>query len=120
MPKYIDGFVIPVPKKNLKAYARLAQLGCKVWREHGALGYHECVGDDLNVPFGLPFPKGIRVKKGETVVFSFIVYKSKAHRDRVNKKVMADPRLAAGCDPNKMPFDAKRMMYGGFSSIVGF
>jgi uncharacterized protein YbaA (DUF1428 family) len=120
MPKYIDGFVIPVPKKQLKEYARIARIGCKVWRDHGALAYHECVGDDLNVPFGLPFPKGIKVKKGETVFFSFIVYKSKAHRDRVNKKVMSDPRLANACDPKNMPFDPKRMLFGGFKSVVGY
>ena len=120
MKRYIDGFVIPVPKKQLKEYARLARIGCKVWRDHGALGYFECLGDDLNVPFGLPFPKGIRVKPGETVVFSFIIYKSKAHRDRVNKKVMTDPRLAGACDPKNMPFDPKRMLFGGFKSIVGF
>ena len=120
MSKYIDGFVIPVPKKQLKEYARIARIGCKVWRDHCALAYHECVGDDLNVPFGLPFPKGIRVKPGETVVFSFIIYKSKAHRDHVNKKVMADPRLKDACDPKNMPFDPKRMLFGGFKSIVGF
>jgi uncharacterized protein YbaA (DUF1428 family) len=78
------------------------------------------VGDDLNVPFGLPFPKGIKVRKGETVFFSFIVYKSKAHRDRVNKKVMSDPRLANACDPKNMPFDPKRMLFGGFKSVVGY
>ncbi|MBL9202956.1 MAG: DUF1428 domain-containing protein [Opitutaceae bacterium] len=118
MPKYIDGFVIPVPKNKIKEYARLAKIGCRVWLDHGALDYKECIGDDLNVPFGLPFPQGIRLKKGETVAFSFIVYKSKAHRDRVNKKVMKDPRLAAACDPKNMPFDPKRMLFGGFNAIV--
>jgi uncharacterized protein YbaA (DUF1428 family) len=118
MPKYIDGFVIPVPKKKLRLYTRLARLGCKVWMEHGALDYMECVGDDLNVPYGLPFPKGLRLKKGETVMFSFIIYKSRAHRDRVNKRVMADPRLAEGCDPRNMPFDPRRMLFGGFKALV--
>ena len=118
MPNYIDGFVIPVPKKKLKAYFRLAKQGCRVWRDHGALDYKECVGDDLKAPFALPFPRGIRAKPGETVVFSYIVYKSRAHRDRVNKKVMADPRLAAMCDPKDMPFDCRRMLYGGFKAVV--
>jgi uncharacterized protein YbaA (DUF1428 family) len=118
MPKYVDGFVIPVPKKKLKAYFKLAKLGCKVWCEHGALDYKECVGDDLNVPFGLPFPKGIKIKPGETVVFSFIVYKSKAHRTKVNAKVMKDPRMSQACDPKNMPFDPARMLVGGFSAIV--
>ncbi len=116
MARYVDGFVVPVPKKNLAAYARMSRGAGKVWREYGALDYKECVGDDLNVPFGLPFTKGIKLKPGETVVFAFIVYKSKAHRDRVNAKVMNDPRLE--CDPKAMPFDAKRMMYGGFKVLV--
>ena len=116
MPRYVDGFVVPVPKKNLAAYARMSRGAGKVWREYGAVDYKECVGDDLNVPFGLPFTKGIKLKPGETVVFAFIVYKSKAHRDRVNAKVMKDPRLK--CDPNNMPFDAKRMMFGGFKVLV--
>jgi uncharacterized protein YbaA (DUF1428 family) len=120
MKRYIDGYVIPVPKKKVSEYAKMARIGCKVWKDHGALGYMECVGDDLDVPFGLPFPKGIRAKKGETVLFSFIIYKSRAHRDSVNKKVMSDPRLAEACDPKNMPFDPKRMLVGGFSAIVGF
>ncbi len=118
MPKYVDGFVIPIPKKKLKAYLKMAQLGRKVWLEHGALDYMECVGDDLKVPFGLPFPKGIKLKLGETVVFSFIVYKSKAHRTKVNAEVMKDPRLMAACDPKNTPFDVNRMLYGGFSAVV--
>lgn len=118
MPQYVDGFVIPVPKKKLKAYFKLAKLGCKVWRDHGALDYKECIGDDLKVPFGLPFPKGIKLKAGETVVFSFIVYKSKAHRTRVNAKVMKDPRMAQACDPKNMSFNPVRMLYGGFSATV--
>lgn len=114
---YVDGFVLVVPKKNLKAYARLARLGEAVWRKHGALDYKECVGDDLDVKFGLPFPKLAKPKRGETVVFSYILYKSRAHRDRVNAKVMKE--LAGQCDPNKMPFDVKRMAFGGFKVLVG-
>ncbi len=115
---YVDGFVLPVPKKNLAAYKRMASKGGKIWMKYGALQYFECVGDDLDVPWGLPFPKGIRSKAGETIVFSFIVYKSKAHRDAVNKKVMSDPRLEEMIDPKNLPFDGKRMFFGGFKSIV--
>ena len=118
MGHYIDGFVIPVPRKKIPAYRRMAQKAGKIWREHGALDYKECVGDDLNIKFGLPFPRGIKTRPGETVVFSFIVYKSRAHRDSVNKKVMADPRINDMCDPNDMPFDCKRMLVGGFKAIV--
>jgi uncharacterized protein YbaA (DUF1428 family) len=118
MGHYIDGFVIPVPRKKIPTYRRMAQAAGKIWREHGALDYKECVGDDLNIKFGLPFPRGIKTRPGETVVFSFIVYKSRAHRDSVNKKVMADPRINDMCDPQDMPFDCKRMLYGGFKAIV--
>lgn len=118
MTEYVDGFVLVVPKKNLAAYKKLAKLGSKVWREHGALDYRECVGDDLKSQMGIPFPKLVKPKAGETIVFSWIVYKSRAHRDRVNAKVMKDPRLAASMDPSKMPFDCKRMTYGGFKVIV--
>lgn len=113
---YVDGFLIPIPKKNVADYRRIARLGAKVWREHGALEYRECVGDDLDVKFGLPFSKAIKTKPGETFIFAWIVFKSRAHRDRVNAKVMKDPRLAAA--PRKMPFDPKRMMYGGFKVLV--
>jgi uncharacterized protein YbaA (DUF1428 family) len=116
MAHYVDGFVLPVPKKNLNAYRRMAQTAGKIWREHGALEFRECVGDDLNVKMGLPFPRAIKTKPSETVVFSWIVYKSRAHRDRVNAKVMKDPRLAKM--PKTMPFDVKRMLYGGFKTIV--
>ncbi len=116
--KYIDGYVLPVPKKNLAAYRRMAQKASKIWREHGALEYRECAGDDLNVKWTMSFPRGIRIKPGETVVFSYIVYKSRAHRDRVNAKIMKDPRISGMCDPKAMPFDMKRMLYGGFKSIV--
>ncbi len=116
--KYVDGFVLPVPKKNLAAYRRLAKKAAKIWREYGALDYKECVGDDLNVKMGLPFPRLVKLKAGQTVVFSWIVYKSRAHRDRVNAKVMKDPRVAEMCDPKSMPFDCKRMAYGGFKVLV--
>ena len=115
---YVDGFVLPVPKKKLQAYRRMAQKACTVWREHGALDYKECAGDDLKVKMGVPFPRAAKVKPGETVVFAYILYKSRAHRDRVNAKVMKDPRIAGMCDPKNMPFDVKRMVYGGFKVLV--
>ncbi len=119
MARYVDGFVLAVPKRNLGAYRRLARAAGKVWREHGALEYYECAGDDLKVKGGpLPFPKMARLKAGETVVFSWIVYKSRAHRDRVNAKVMKDERLARMMSKSKMPFDLKRMAYGGFKVLV--
>ena len=116
--RYVDGFVLPVPKKNLQAYRRLAQKAGKIWREHGALEFRECVGEDLDVKMGAPFPRRIKLKPGETVMFSWIGFKSRAHRDRVNAKVMKDPRLANMCDPKNMPFDVKRMSYGGFKILV--
>jgi uncharacterized protein YbaA (DUF1428 family) len=116
---YVDGFVLPIPKKNLQAYRRMARMAGKVWRKHGALDYKECVGEDLNVKMGLPFPRLVRLKPGETVVFAYIVFKSRAHRDRVNAKVMKDPMMN---DPKlrdmPMPFDMKRMAYGGFKVLV--
>jgi uncharacterized protein YbaA (DUF1428 family) len=116
---YVDGYVIPVPKKNLKAYRRLAALAGKVWRDHGALDYKECAGDDLTIKgCKVHFPRIIRARAGETVVFSFIVFKSRTHRDRVNARVMKDKRLAKVMDPKAMPFDYKRMAYGGFKTIV--
>ncbi|HYG76689.1 MAG TPA: DUF1428 domain-containing protein [Planctomycetota bacterium] len=115
---YVDGYVLPVPKKKVKAYQKLASIAAKVWRDHGALQYVECVGDDLNVKFGVPFVKQIKTKPGETVIFAFIVFKSRAHRDRVNANVMKDKRLAEGCDAKNMPFNPKRMVYGGFKAIV--
>jgi len=112
---YVDGFVIPVPKKNVAAYRKMARMGARAWKKHGALEYFECIGDDLKVPFGMPFPKALKVKANETVVFSWILYKSRAHRDAVNKKVMKEmPDMA----PASMPFDFKRMVYGGFKVIV--
>lgn len=118
MPQYVDGFVVAVPKKNLAAYKRLAQKASKVWKDHGALEYRECVGEDLKVKFGVPFPKMAKCKPTETVVFAWIVYKSRKHRDSVNAKVMKDPRVAKMCDPNEMPFDCKRMAWGGFETMV--
>ena len=116
--RYVDGFVLPVPKKNLRAYRRMAEKSGKIWREHGAVEFRECVGDDLKVKVGMPFLRMVKVKPGETVVFSWIVFKSRGHRDRVNAKVMKDPRIAAMCDPRSMPFDVKRMVYGGFKILV--
>lgn len=114
---YVDGYVLPVPKRKLPAYPRLAQKAGKIWREHGALDYKECVGDDLKVKWGALFPRMVRAKRGETVVLSWIVFKSRAHRNRVNAKVMKDPRLA-NMSPNSMPFDIKRMAYGSFKVLV--
>ncbi len=114
--KYVDGYVLPIPKKNLPAYRRLAKKAAVVWKEHGALDYKECVGEDLAVKWGLPFPRLLKLKHGETVVFSWIVFKSRADRDRVNAKVMKDPRLTM--DKMPMPFDMKRMVYGGFTVLV--
>src|SRR4249919_3916618 len=109
---YVDGFVVPVPLKNLAAYRRLARKAGKVWRDHGALDYNECVADDVKPGKHTSFPQSVKLKAGETVVFSWIVYKSRAQRDRVNAKAMADPRLADMMDPKKMPFDGKRMFWG--------
>lgn len=116
--KYVDGFVLVVPKKKLSEYERIAKKAGKIWLEHGALEYRECVGDDLNTKMMVPFPKLAKAKPGETVVFSWIVYKSRAHRDKVNAKVMADPRISKLCDPKDLPFDCKRMSYGGFKTFV--
>jgi uncharacterized protein YbaA (DUF1428 family) len=115
---YVDGYVLPVPKKSLPVYRRMAQKAGKIWREHGALEFRECVGEDLNVKMGVPFPRMIKLKPGETVVFSWIRFKSRAHRDRVNAKVMKDPRLASMMDAKALPFDGKRMLYGGFKVLV--
>ena len=114
--RYVDGYVLAVPKKNLKAYARMARWGERVWRKHGALDYKECVGDDLKPKWGTPFRRMMKLKPGETVVFSYIVYKSRAHRDRVNAKVMREMEKTEM--PKDMPFDLKRMVYGGFRVLV--
>ena len=116
--RYVDGYVLPVPRRNLGAYRRMAAKAGRIWREHGALEYRECAGDDLDVKALVPFPRRIRLERGETVVFSWIVFKSRAHRDRVNARVMKDPRLAGSMDPKAMPFDVKRMVYGGFKVMV--
>lgn len=120
MAKYVDGFVIPIPKKNVEAYRRIARLACKVWKEHGALEYRECVGEDFKMQIGIPFPKLAKTKPHETVVFAWIVYKSRAHRDRVNAKVMKDPRMAKmeTMMQSQIPFDCNRMTYAGFNIIV--
>ena len=115
--QYVDGFIVPVPKKSLNAYRTMARKAAKVWREHGALDYRECVAEDVKVGKWTSFPRSVKLKPGETVIFSWITYKSRKHRDRVNAKVMKDPRLA-GMDPKTMPFDAKRMIYGGFEVFV--
>jgi uncharacterized protein YbaA (DUF1428 family) len=118
MAHYVDGFVLPVPRKNLEAYRKMSRKAGRIWREHGALEYVECVGDDVKPGKSTSFPQAVKLKAGEVVVFAWIVYKSRAHRDRVNKKVMKDPRLADTMDPKAMPFDGKRMFWGGFKPIV--
>ncbi len=116
---YVDGFVIPIRKRNMPAYRRIAARAGKVWMEYGALHYIEAVGDDLNVPYGLPFPRLVRAKPGETVLYSFIVYGSRAQRDRINRKVMEDPRILRMMNSKAgMPFETRRMSSGGFRSIV--
>lgn len=117
MARYVDGYVLPLPKKNLREYRRMAQIAAKVWRDHGALEYGESIGDDLNVKWGRTFRRLVKPKSGETVVFSWIVFKSRAHRDRVNANVMKDPRLG-DVNAKSMPFDLRRMTYGGFKTIV--
>jgi uncharacterized protein YbaA (DUF1428 family) len=118
MAHYVDGFVLPVPKRSVDAYRRIARKSAKVWREHGALEVRECVGDDVPAGKVTSFTRSVKLKRGETVVFAWIVFKSRAHRDRVNAKVMKDPRFADMMDAKDMPFDAKRMIYGGFETIV--
>ena len=116
MARYVDGFLLTVPKKNLPAYRKMAAKAGKVWREHGALQFVEAVIDDVPNSFGVPFAKAAKARPGEVVMFSFIVYKSRADRDRINKKVMADPRLQDA--PDAMPFDHTRMSWGGFKTLV--
>ncbi len=115
---YVDGFVVPVPAKNLAAYRRMASMAGKVWREHGALEYTECVADDVKPGKRTSFPQSVKLKPGEKVVFSWVVYKSRKDRDRVNAKAMKDPRMAAMMNPKAMPFDGKRMFWGGFKVLV--
>ncbi|MEO6801475.1 MAG: DUF1428 domain-containing protein [Rhodanobacter sp.] len=115
---YVDGFVVPVPQKKLFAYRRMARRAGTVWREYGALEYIECVSDDVQPGKLTSFPQAVKLKEGEVVVFSWIIYASKRDRNRINKKVMADPRLAAMMDPRRLPFDGKRMFFGGFKILV--
>lgn len=117
---YVDGFVLPVPKKNLATYRRMARKAGKIWIEHGALEYRECIADDVKKGKLTSFPQSVKLKSGETVVFAWVVYKSRAHRDRVIEKVLKDPRLADMMDPEAMPFDSKRMIYGGFKVMIDF
>ena len=117
MANYVDGFIVPVPKKNVEKYRKVAKLAGKVWLEHGALEYIECMADDAKKGKWTSFPQSVKLKPNEVVFFSWIVYKSRAHRDRINKKVMADPRLK-NMGPEMMPFDGKRMIYGGFKPLV--
>ena len=114
---YVDGFVLAVPRRKLAAYRRLSRSAGKVWRQYGALEYRECVGDALKIKMGVPFPRLAKARPGETVVFSWIVFKSRAARDRVNAKVMKDPRISKTMN-QPMPFDVKRMAYGGFKVLV--
>jgi uncharacterized protein YbaA (DUF1428 family) len=115
---YVDGFVTPVPKKKLKAYLAMARTAAKVWRDHGAIEVRECVADDVKVGKRTSFPRSVKLKPGETVIFSYIVYKSRAQRDKIMTKVMKDPRLAKMMNPKTMPFDGKRMIFGGFKALV--
>lgn len=116
---YVDGYVLPVKAKGKRAYQKLAKGAGKIWREHGALQYFECWGEDVKAPMCRSFPDLVKPKKGETIVFAFVIYKSRKHRDQVNAKVMKDPRMCpSGWDSKKMPFDCKRMAYGGFETIV--
>ena len=115
---YVDGFVVPVPKKKLKEYGRIAKIAGQVWKDHGAIDYHECVADDVKPGKTTSFPQSVKLKKGEVVVFSWITYKSRKQRDSIMKKVMKDARLADMMDPTKMPFDTKRMFWGGFKSFI--
>ena len=118
MARYVDGFVLPIPRKNAAAYERMARKAGKVWRDHGALEYRECIADDVKKGKWTSFPRSVKLKKNEVAWFSWIVYKSRRHRDQVNARVMKDPRLASMMDPKKMPFDGKRMIYGGFKTFV--
>ena len=117
---YVDGFVLPVPKRKLAAYKKLANRAGKIWKEFGALQYVECVADDVKPGKLTSFPQSVKLRRDETVVFSWIVYKSRADRDRINAKVMKDPRLADMMDPKALPFDGKRMFFGGFKQMIEF
>ena len=114
---YVDGYLVAVPRKNLKAYRKMASDAGKMWMKYGAVEYRECVGEDLNTKIGVSFRRILKLKPGEAAIFSWIVFKSRAHRDRVNARVMKDPKMG-DFDPKTMPFDMKRMVYGGFTTIV--
>lgn len=116
---YVDGYVVPVPKNKVQAYKKLATLASKVWRDHGAVDYRECVADDVKKGKWTSFPQSVKLKSNETVIFAYVVFKSRKDRDRVNAAVMKDKRLAECCDPKNMPFDGKRMFWGGFKTLVG-
>jgi uncharacterized protein YbaA (DUF1428 family) len=118
MARYVDGFVVPVPKDKIDAYRRIARKAGNIWKEYGALEYVECVADDVKPGKVTSFPQAVKLKPDETVVFSWIVYKSRSHRDSVNAKVMKDPRLASMMDPKALPFDGKRMFWGGFKTLL--
>ena len=118
MARYVDGFVLPVPKKNLDAYRRMARKAGKIWREHGALEFRECVADDVKTGKITSFPQSVKLKPDEIVVFSWIVYKSRKHRDSVNAKVMKDPHMVDMMDPKALPFDGQRMFWGGFEVLI--
>lgn len=118
MAKYVDGFVLPVPKRNLDSYRKMARRAGKVWMEYGALEYRECVADDVKRGEVTSFPQSVNLKRGETVIFAWIVYRSRAHRDKVNEKVMADPRVIEEMGPEGAPFDTSRMFWGGFEVLV--
>jgi uncharacterized protein YbaA (DUF1428 family) len=118
MGNYVDGFVLPVPKRNRARYVRMARLAAKVWRDHGALEYRECIADDVPKGKLTSFPLGVKLKSSEVVWFSYVVYRNRKHRDRVNAKVMKDPRLAKFMNPKAMPFDGKRLIFGGFKVVV--
>jgi uncharacterized protein YbaA (DUF1428 family) len=120
MAGYVDGFVIAVPKRKVNDYKKMARLCAKVWMEYGALSVFECMGDDVKKGKSTSFPQAVKLKKGEVVFFSYITYKTKSSRDRINKKVMKDPRLGKMMDPKKLPFDGKRMIWGGFKPVVKF
>jgi uncharacterized protein YbaA (DUF1428 family) len=118
MGRYVDGFVLPIPAAKRAEYVKMARLGARVWKDLGALEYHECIGDDTPLGKRTSFPRSVKLKPGEVVWFSWIVYKSRKDRDRINAAVMKDPRMAKFMDPKKMPFDARRMIFGGFKSVV--
>lgn len=118
MSTYVDGYVIPIPKDKVNAYKKMAKLGCKTWMKHGALAYFECLADDMKAPYGISFPKMCKAKKSETVIFAFIVFKSKAHRKLVNAKVHKELSRMPGAETFKMPFDISKTAFGGFKTII--